>query len=203
MLLNRIPEKTRNLFIYEFTKELIKNSKTKRTIELEESIQFEIKEKLESQEIKIPRIRPTRQLIQRPITKPLPRKPIPKKIPKTEPLPQNVQYIKPTPTKKEIELEKLNPLIQDPGVRLIECDGPDKYVIVKGSMGTQPTEVQLTKEEIEKTIQKFSELTKIPAEEGVFKVVYGNLIFSAIISKTIDTRFIIEKMQSMMPNKIY
>ena len=66
--------------------------------------------------------------------------------------------------------------------------------MVHGSMGTKPTNLLLKKEEIDEIIKKFSEATKIPQNEGIFKAVVGKLILSAIISETIGSKFVIRKM---------
>ena len=114
------------------------------------------------------------------------------RIPETR-LPQTFQYLKPTPTTTEIDLGRLNPLVQDPLVKVIECNGPDENIIAHGSMGTKPTNIILKKEEIDEIIKKFAEAAKIPQDEGVFKAVFGKLILSAIISETVGSKFVIRK----------
>lgn len=111
-------------------------------------------------------------------------------------LPDYLKYLRPTKTEspKEIDLGKLNPFLQDMNVRTIEIDGENEKVNVTGNMGKKPTGVTLTKEEIEEIIDKFSREAKIPKTEGFFKVVYGNLILNAMVSKAISSRFIIKKM---------
>lgn len=108
--------------------------------------------------------------------------------------PVHIQYIKPVPVNKEIELGKLNPLINDPMVKLIECYGPGENIVVQGGMGTKKTGIILDKEEIDNIIQRFSRETKIPVQEGIFKVVAGRLIFLAIISEIVGSKFTIKKM---------
>lgn len=95
---------------------------------------------------------------------------------------------------KEIDLGKINPLIRDFMVKTIECYGAGENLVVQGNMGTKKTGIILTKEEIEDIIQRFSKETKIPAQEGIFKVVAGRLIFLAIISSIVGSKFIIKKM---------
>ena len=111
-------------------------------------------------------------------------------------LPPKFQYLRPTPTKLEIDLGKLNPLVKDPLVKNIECDGASQNIIVEGTMGRKKTRITLDRKEIDETIDKFSEQAKIPTYEGVYKVVVGKMIFSAIISKVIGSKFIIRKMDS-------
>jgi len=119
--------------------------------------------------------------------------PAPLKIPESR-LPETVQYLRPIPTSRMIDLGKLHPLIRDPLVKVIECNGPDEKIIVIGAMGRKNTKIILTKEEIDNTINKFSEAAKIPVHEGVFKVVFGTLIFSAMISEVVSSKFLIRKM---------
>lgn len=108
--------------------------------------------------------------------------------------PVHLQYIKPIPVNKEIELGKVNPLIRDPMVKVIECYGPGENLVVQGGMGIKKTGIILDKEEIDTVIQRFSRETRIPVQEGIFKVVAGKLIFLAIISEIVGSKFIIKKM---------
>ncbi len=109
-------------------------------------------------------------------------------------LPPRFSYLKPTPKKANIDIGKLNPLINDPAVRAIECLGPNTEIFVSGAMGRKKTNIVLSNDEINQIVDKFSEKTKIPVNEGVYRVVAGNLIFSAVISSVTNSRFIIRKM---------
>ncbi|MCX6750814.1 MAG: hypothetical protein NTZ83_05125, partial [Candidatus Pacearchaeota archaeon] len=115
--------------------------------------------------------------------------------------PPHIQYLKPIPVNKDIDLGKLNPLVGDQMVRVIECYGPEENLVVKGGMGVKKTGIILNKEEIEDIIQRFSKETKIPVQEGVFKVVAGRLIFLAIISEIVGSKFIIKKMAPEQMNQ--
>lgn len=109
-------------------------------------------------------------------------------------LPQTFQYLHPYPTPKEIDLGKLNPLLRDNQVRVIECNGEDEPIVVEGTMGRKITKIILNKEEINEIIKRFSEEGKIPIKEGIHRIVVGRLIFSAIVSDIVSTKFIIRKM---------
>lgn len=114
-------------------------------------------------------------------------------VPEPE-LPSHLEYLKPIPTPGvEIDLFRLNPLIKDPSVRVIEVN-QDERVIVSGTMGTMPTDMILNREDIDRVINKFSEASKIPITEGIYKIVVGNLVLSAIVSETVSSKFIIKKM---------
>ena len=110
-------------------------------------------------------------------------------------LPPEFQYLRPVPSSREIDLDKLNPIINDPQVKQIECDGPNKPIMVSGDMGRRPTGITLMNNEIEDVINRFSRASKIPVDFGVYRVVVGNLVFSAIISEIVPSKFTITKMQ--------
>lgn len=93
----------------------------------------------------------------------------------------------------EIDLGKLNPLIKDNNVRTIEVNGANQKAIVSGKMGRKPSSVNLNEEEIQSVIDKFSSLSRIPKTEGVYKVVYGNLVLEAFVSQE-ESNFLIKKL---------
>jgi hypothetical protein len=108
-------------------------------------------------------------------------------------LPPHIQYLKPVPINKDIDLAKLNPLVNDPMVKAIECYGEGENIVVKGGMGVKKTTIIMNKDEIKDIIQRFSKEAKIPAQEGVFKVAAGRLTLTAIISDTVGSKFIVKK----------
>lgn len=111
-----------------------------------------------------------------------------------QPLPPQLQYLRPYPTNVPIDLGALEPLGQDPAVQIIECDGPNEPIRVKGAMGAKPTRIILGKEDIDSLLERFSQQAKIPLTEGVHKIVLGKYILSAIVSEVIGSKFIIRKM---------
>ena len=115
-------------------------------------------------------------------------------VPETK-LPERFNYLRPVPVEAQVDLGKIDILIQDPNVEAIECSGESEEVIVRGMMGEQRTEIKLTKKEIDLVINKFSEWTKIPVSEGIYKVVYGKLILLAVISEVVGSKFLIKKMR--------
>lgn len=190
-------------FLLTFTKELILHSTTRDITKLQKIIdlkerrkerKFQIKKEFR-EEIKraVPEIiskQRTQEKIISAIVQPITRQAL--SIPEPK-LPLHLEYLKPVPTNiPEIDLSKLNPLIKDRAVRIIEVN-PDEKVVVMGTMGTKPTDIILNKEDISRVINKFSELSKIPTEEGIYRVVVGNLILSAIISEVVGSKFIIKK----------
>lgn len=211
-MLKQTSKEFRKLFLLEFTKQLIDAYAPEDIAKLEKILKKEDKEgtiiQKESKELVKGIIREKEKELKflEGVKTPLKRKPDLKssldslrrmrpvlRIPETR-LPQTFQYLKPTPTKTEIDLGRLNAFIQDPLVKVIECGGPDENIVVHGSMGTKPTNIILKKEEIDEVIKRFAEAAKIPQDEGIFKAVFGKLILSAIISETVGSKFVIRKM---------
>ena len=214
----------KEFFMIEFTKEIIRSTeiykehlikeevkevisfhnqnkkpvqKVEKRLEIKKIIQEKIKEesariknlkKGESlQEFKFPNEFKIKENKHQPFSVPRLRIPEPK-------LPQTVKDIRPSFSSRELHLEKLNVLVKDPLVKTIECPGPGEKIIVTGAMGRKNTGIILTEEEIEQTIEKFSQSTRIPATEGIFKVVFGRLSLSAIVSEFSSPKFIIKKL---------
>ncbi len=221
--LNRFSPEFGKFFLLEFARELIHNSATEEVVKLEGLLRKKQKEKkreikervqkIEFKKRKLPaltkkRISEIEKQIpskpkKQPPFKPLPKPPIlklkpqlasPLRIPEIR-FPPRLQYLRPIPKNMEIDLIKLNPLIKDPKVKSIECNGPDQNIMVIGNMGRKKTSIILTKQEVTEIIQRFAQATKIPASEGIYKVVRGKLILSAIISEVIGSKFIIKKIQ--------
>lgn len=192
-------------FLLRFTKELIVHSakveivKLQKIIELEEKNENPLSPSINDMSsfeelIKPRRITPPRilKLNTRQFNNPILNLPEPR-------LPPHLEYLKPIPTHSpEIDLFKLNPLIKDPAVKIIS-GSPDEKVTVTGAMGTKPTGIVLSKEDINRIINVFSEESKIPVNEGIYKVVVGTLILSAVISEMIGSRFVIKKMPYYIP----
>lgn len=210
--LDSLTERLKILFLLAFTRQLIRNS-SGGIFELEHVLQDEEEKKEKKQNKELTNLLEEERKLERRIQgvegidkdkinamfKPLPKIPqvgqTPRvlRIPETK-LPPRFQYLKPIPHELDIDLGKLNPLIKDPLVKNIECFGPDQNIIVNGTMGSKPTGIMLSNDEINDVMERFSRATKIPFTEGVFKVVAGKLIFSAIISNVVGSKFIIRKM---------
>ena len=108
-------------------------------------------------------------------------------------LPETVSYIRPVATTQTIDLGRLNILVNDPLVKVIECNGDEKNIVVMGLMGRKATPIKLSKDEIEQVVGAFSDASKIPINEGLFKAAVGDLVISAVISEIVGIQFIIRK----------
>jgi len=92
-----------------------------------------------------------------------------------------------------VSLEKIAPLLKDPTIQSIECIGENKPITINRFGAIQTTNISLSKEEINNILKELSEKTRIPLTTGVFKVAYGPIILTAIISEFVGTRFIIKR----------
>ena len=205
----KFSESRKRFILLQFTKELIKHSGKGEILKLENILkkQSEEKEREAAEEIKLTRIvertkKPEEELIRSLEFKSINPSQVPQqtirntlpilRIPRPR-LPPRFQYLKPIPTDVEIDLGKLNPLAKDPLVKNIECNGPNKNIIVEGTMGRKKTHITLNRKEIDEIIYTFSKTAKIPIHEGVFRVAVGKFIFFAITSEIISSKFIIRK----------
>lgn len=199
MELQKTSEKFKELFLLAFTRELIINLAGGEVLELESKLEKEkeyIKESVK--EIVKEGMHPRTQEF-KPLPKSFQIQALPKRLVIPIPrFPARLEYIQPAPTPGQIDLGKLNPLMQDMTVQVIECHGPGKEVIVRVPT-ERKTSITLTKEEIDKIVNAFSESAKIPVTEGVFRVAAGKMIFTAIISEVVGTKFIIKKMTLATP----
>jgi hypothetical protein len=205
----------RLLFLKQFTKELILQSKPPEPEKLPkagklikvpvpkepEKKEEEKKEEEYKPSIKAEEAKPTPPLT--PTMAPLPT-PAPKQVGRV----RLVSPIKPTmiapptrPLPPEFNLGKIDALIRDPRVTLIESPGSGKIVLVRMDGTTTTTQISLSQEEIHSIIQKFAEQARIPIVPGIFKAVVGNLLITAGISELVGTRFIISKITTASPTQ--
>ncbi len=94
---------------------------------------------------------------------------------------------------EKFNIAKLEILLHDPRVTIIECPGSDKLVLARTSGRTNVTRISLTSQDIQDIIHQFSQEARIPIISGLFKAAVGNLILTAVISELVGTRFIITK----------
>lgn len=90
-------------------------------------------------------------------------------------------------------LGKLDPLIKDNSIQLIECPGPGKNIMVKRYNQPNITKITLNQTEITTIINAFSKEARIPIIGGILKAAVGSLVISAVISDFVGSRFIINK----------
>jgi len=95
----------------------------------------------------------------------------------------------------QMDLEKLNPLVSDPSIRSIHCDGPNKPLKIRREAGIKIQEIKITlnEDEINTLIQKFAVRTGQALKEPVFKATVGNLSLTAIVSEFAGSKFILTK----------
>lgn len=87
--------------------------------------------------------------------------------------------------------EKIDNLLEDPNVRVIECS--EGNVRIKRDGLPEETGFRISEMELKAIIGKFSEKARIPMEKGVFKAKIKNLTINAVISEVIGTQLLIIK----------
>lgn len=91
-------------------------------------------------------------------------------------------------------LGKVDLLLKDPLIKMIECEGIDKELIVKKNGRIFKTKIIMNQNEIKEVLDSFSKEAKIPVIGGIFKAVVGDLIISALVSEVVSSKFIITRM---------
>lgn len=118
-------------------------------------------------------------------------------IPQAKPIiPQAKPIITPTPqTPKITIMDRLNRIFSDPGVQVLNCPGPDKNITITRSGMMQTSPFSFNEKEIKEFMNELSEKTRIPLIPGIIKVIFQNLIITAVVSEFVGTKFIAERRQ--------
>ncbi|MCL6500981.1 MAG: hypothetical protein K6T16_03040 [Candidatus Pacearchaeota archaeon] len=115
-----------------------------------------------------------------------------------QPPPPPPKKIEPAPERPPmalipLDLGKLNPLIMDPKISLIECDGAQLPIRITRDGRPQEIKLSLSEDEIRTIIQKFEARTGEPLTEPIFKTQVGGIIFTAVTSAFTGSKFVISK----------
>lgn len=112
----------------------------------------------------------------------IPRKPIPAPIP-----------VKPIATEAQEGYGKLIPLLNDPSISMIECQGAGRPLKILRMGQTQLTRIVLIPQDIKNILGKVSHEARIPLMDGVFRAAVEGFTINAVISEMIGSRFVIRK----------
>lgn len=91
------------------------------------------------------------------------------------------------------EYGKLNQLLKEKSITIIECYGDNKELTIIKDGDKQLTKITLNAQEIKQFLELISKKSNIPLTEGVFKARVDNFEVNAVISEIIGSRFIIRK----------
>jgi len=121
----------------------------------------------------------------------------PPPIPQASFNPPSTQINPPAPAKNQLGpikgYGKIDPLLNDSSVLVVECQGPEKPLIIMRMGQRQFTKIILNSKDIMEILNHISEETHIPLMEGVFRATVGSFSISAIISQVIGAKFVIKK----------
>ena len=90
-------------------------------------------------------------------------------------------------------LKKIESLINDKAIQMIECPSQGKNILVKVRNRINITKIILSEDEIKNIINFFSTATRIPISKGILNATLDYLSISAIFSDLTGSRFIINK----------
>ncbi len=91
------------------------------------------------------------------------------------------------------DLARINDLVSDSQVTLIQCDGPKLPIKIMKNGQFIPTKVFLAEEEIKSIIHRFSFRAQQPISQPVFRCQVNNLAITAVTSDFSTPRFVIVK----------
>lgn len=201
----------RSIFLKEFVRTLIVNSKPKSSLSREtiERIRKRVEEDMPQSTNKVQikhtfdslqgndRLKIARPSIMREQSRKFPIRPIMQRR-----MPINMQrpFLKPVQSnlQKPIEsdmqsLSKIVPFLRDPSIIGVECPGAGKQLTINRSGRIQPVQISLSNDEVSAILNEFSSKTKVPLIPGIFKAFHNNLLMTATISDSTRSRFVIEK----------
>lgn len=139
-----------------------------------------------------PRFQP-RPIQARPSFQPQQIQPIPIQIkPQISP---EIKSLETQDIKKSRTLQEIKNFFNDPKVIIVECPGPDKFILIKTATRVMTTRIKLSERDIREIIESISRETKIPIVAGLFKAIKENLMTTAIISDMAGSRFMIKRLQ--------
>ncbi len=109
------------------------------------------------------------------------------------PLPNSTLVSRESTISPNIDLNKLNPLIADKTISVIQCDGANLPIKITKQKIIQRTRITLNEDEIKAVIKKFADRANQIMTEPIFKTQIGNLSITAIISTFAGSKFVISK----------
>lgn len=135
---------------------------------------------------------------------PTPPKNIVENTPEPETLQSTEESEKITVGEEKIEgptFGRISPYVNNPRVKSIEIPGPNKPVLIKQEGLTNTSSIVLDSTEIESILEKVSDITRIPLIEGPFKAIIENLLITAVYSKSLGSRLIVQKIAPYVPHQ--
>jgi len=99
----------------------------------------------------------------------------------------------PPPPPQIPAIDRLLNMLQDPSVLSVEAPGAGKNLILNKSGMMSIIQDTFTSDDINDIMEYFSEETRIPLAEGIFRAAYQNLLITAVLSEFGGSRFHIGK----------
>lgn len=195
----------RKLFLENFTEALIFNMLPKESPLIPQTEKLEISRFKTNEEPQIAQTQQIQQIMPFIKSKNIPEIPaqifkIPAKpiepIKKQLPIYPQIPFLPPLQL-SAMPISKLIPFLNDIAITTIECPGPERNIIINRRGLLQTTPIVLSQDEISLLMNEFSEKTRIPLIQGVFKAYLGNFLITAVVSEFVGTRFLIERRPQM------
>lgn len=95
-------------------------------------------------------------------------------------------------------LDRITKIFMDPSVQVLNCPGSDKKILIARMGLVQATQISFSEQEIKELMAELSTRTRIPFKSGLVKLIYQNLIITAVISEFVGTKFVVERRQQVI-----
>lgn len=99
-------------------------------------------------------------------------------------VPQPTKSLAQTPT-------QLKTILEDSSINAIECQGPNKPLVLRRQGATVLSSITLSETEIQKQINQWAGNTNSPITNGVLRADNENLTITAVVSDLIGSRFMV------------
>jgi hypothetical protein len=86
---------------------------------------------------------------------------------------------------------QLKTLLEDPTINAIECQGPNKQLVLRKQGATVLSSIILSEPEIQKQINQWADNTNSPLTNGILRADNENLTITAVVSELIGSRFMV------------
>lgn len=86
---------------------------------------------------------------------------------------------------------QLKTILEDSSINAVECQGPNKPLVLRKQGATVLSSVTLSEAEIQKQINQWADNTNSPLTNGILRADNENLTITAVVSELIGSRFMV------------
>jgi hypothetical protein len=112
-------------------------------------------------------------------------------------IPSQAHVVPQTPKSSAPTPNQLKNILEDSSINAVECQGPNKPLVLRKQGATVLSSVTLSEAEIQKQINQWAENTNSPLTNGILRADNENLTITAVVSDLIGSRFMVIRKPSV------